>query len=275
MGCLHKILAKLFANRLRKVLDKVIDHRQNVFLCGRQLFHSVMVTNEVIDEAKRRKKSCIFFKVDFEKSYNSVSWEFLACMLKRLDFNDTWVSWIKGCLNSSWSSVLVNGNPTQEVRCSKGLRQGDLLAPFLFLVAAKGLSGLMREANATNSLRGYEVRREKCVISLLQYVDDTIFVGEANARNEFTIKVILRMFKLASDLKVYFFKSSFRAIAVGSEEVERFANLLNCRVLSFPCTYLGLPLGDNPMKVATWNPIIDKFKKRLATWKHKQIVFRR
>jgi len=195
-------------------------------------------------------------------------------MLKRLDFNDTWVSWIKGCLNSSWSFVLVNGNPTQEVRCSTGLRQGDLLAPFLFLVVAKGLSSLMREANATNSLRGYEVGREKCVISLLQYVDDTIFVGEANARNVFTIKVILRMFKLASDLKVYFFKSSFRAIGVGSEEVERFANLLNCRVLSFPCTYLGLPLGDNPMKVATWNPIIDKFKKRLATWKHKQIVFR-
>lgn len=102
------------------MLEPVIDHQQNTFPGGRQLLHSVLVENEVVDDAKRRKTKCLLFKVDFEKAYDSVSWEFLLYMLHRLDFHGTWIKWIKGCLESSWVSVLVNESPTQEFKCSKG-----------------------------------------------------------------------------------------------------------------------------------------------------------
>lgn len=66
------------------------------------------------------------FKVNFEKAYDSISWEFLLYMLKRLGFRSKWIHWINKCLESSWASVSVNGSPIHEFKCFKGLRQGDL-----------------------------------------------------------------------------------------------------------------------------------------------------
>jgi len=125
--------------RLKKVISKVIDIRQSAFLKGRGLLDSVLVANEVLKEVKRRKKSCVYFKVDYEKAYDSVSWEFLYYMLGRLGFCEKWIRWIKSCLESSSMLVLVNESPTSEFYLKRGLRQGDPLAPFLFLIVAEGL----------------------------------------------------------------------------------------------------------------------------------------
>jgi len=73
-----------------------------------------LVANEVLDEMKRRKKICVFFKVDFEKAYNSVRRESIYYMLEKVGFYDKWIRWIKGCLESTTVSVLVNGSLTKE-----------------------------------------------------------------------------------------------------------------------------------------------------------------
>nr|KYP47550.1 Transposon TX1 uncharacterized [Cajanus cajan] len=146
VGCMYKIIAKILARRLKKVLQDVIDNAQSAFLGGRNLLQSILVASEVIDEAKKEKRSCIFFKVDFEKAYDTVNWGFLLYMLQRLGFNCKWRQWIMECLVSAKVSVLVNRSPTEEFTTQRGLRQGDPLAPFLFLVVAEGMSGMMREA---------------------------------------------------------------------------------------------------------------------------------
>jgi len=103
-----------------------------------------MVANETLEELKRKKKSCVFFKVDYEKAYDSLRWDFIYYMLGRLGFSEKWISWIKACLESASMSILVNGSPTKEFIPKKGLRQGDLLASFLFLIAAEGLARVSR-----------------------------------------------------------------------------------------------------------------------------------
>lgn len=118
VGCLYKIVTKVLASRLRKVLVGVID---SAFLTGRHLLYSVLVANKVVDEARRLKRKCLVFKVDFEKAGDSINWRFLFYMLKRLGFNDKWIWLIKGCLISSRVSILVNGSPTKEFSISKGL----------------------------------------------------------------------------------------------------------------------------------------------------------
>lgn len=73
LGSMYKILANILSNRLKRVLDKVINSRQNTFLAGRQLQHRVLVANKVVEEAKRLKTKCLIFKVDYEKAYYLVS----------------------------------------------------------------------------------------------------------------------------------------------------------------------------------------------------------
>ena len=109
------------------------------------MLHGVLIANEVVEEAKRRKKPCLVFKVDYEKAYDSISWEFLTYMMRRLGFCPKWIQWIRGCLHSASVSILVNGSPTNQFIPQRGLRQGDPQSPLLFNIAVEGLTVLMRE----------------------------------------------------------------------------------------------------------------------------------
>nr|KYP72506.1 Transposon TX1 uncharacterized [Cajanus cajan] len=159
VGCMYKILSKILANRLKKVLPNAIDDRQSAFLEGRNLLNSVLVVNKALDEAKRKKKETIFVKVDFEKAYDSVNWNYLLYMLNRLGFHKRWVSWISKCLLTSHVFVLVNGSPTEELKMHRGFRQGGPLSPFLYTVVVKGLIGMMREATEKKSFQWSEGRK--------------------------------------------------------------------------------------------------------------------
>jgi len=180
------------------VIGKIIDARQSTFLEGRGLLDSVLVANEVLEEYKRKRKSCVFFKVDYEKAYDLVNWDFIFYMLRRLRFCDRWIRWIKGCLESASVSVLVNGSPTTEFFPRKGLRQGDSLAPFLFLIVAEGLAGVARVAEEKKLIDSLEVGKDKVKVNMLQYADDTLFFCEANTKSVFNIKAILQCFELSS-----------------------------------------------------------------------------
>lgn len=101
------------------------------------------MANELAKKARRKKRECLIFKVDFETTYDSICWNFLFCMLRRMGFSGWWISWIRGGIKSNTIFVLVNGSLTQEFYTQRGLWQGDLIAPFLFLIIVEGLSGLM------------------------------------------------------------------------------------------------------------------------------------
>ena len=103
---------------------------------------------------------------------------------------------------------------------------------------------------------------ENCEISLFQYVDDTIFVGEVSVKNVFCLKAILRLFELISELRVNFHKNSFGAIGVEVGVVEGYASMLNCEILSIAFIYFRLPIGINPRRIESWQPVVRKFEKR-------------
>lgn len=113
-------------------MPRLIDERQFAFVGGRSMLERVIVANEVVHEAKRKKKPTLIFKVDYEKAYDSIKRSFLFYMLKRMGFNERWIMWIRGCLESSSISVLVNGSLTEEFKMRRAFDKETLWRLFCF-----------------------------------------------------------------------------------------------------------------------------------------------
>lgn len=96
-----------------------------------------MITNEVVDVAKKEDNNILLFKIDFEKAYDTVDHKFLIDMLRAMNFDFKWCDWIKHCIQSAPVSILVNGSPTPEFCLEKGIRQRGPLSPFFCLVFAE------------------------------------------------------------------------------------------------------------------------------------------
>ena len=109
----------------------------------------------------------------------------------KLGFCEKWIQWIRECLESTTIPVLVNGSPTKEFKPSRGLRQGDPMAPFLFLIVAQGLSGLVNQATKRNLFSGIKIGDKNVEVNLLQFADDTLFVCESSMQNIFVEPILL------------------------------------------------------------------------------------
>ncbi|GJS75512.1 putative RNA-directed DNA polymerase, eukaryota, reverse transcriptase zinc-binding domain protein [Tanacetum coccineum] len=230
----YKIISKILANRLSKVIDKIVSKEQSAFIAGRQIFDGPVILSEIIEWYKKRKKKLLIFKVDFEKAFDSKSWNYLIHILDRFGFGNKWYSWIKACLNSSRASILINGSPTSELSIKHGLRQGDPLSPFLFILVMEGLHNAFEEANARD-------------------MDNIIRV--------------LYVFYLASGLKINIHKSNIYGIGVNKDEVFSMTSNAGCIVGDIPFSYLGLPIGSNMKSIASWKTFVDRFHMRLSCWK--------
>jgi hypothetical protein len=157
VGGVYKIIAKVLANRLKTVLEKVISKSQSAFVKGRQILDPILIANECLDSRLRSGEPGVMCKMDLEKAYDHVNWDFLLFVLRRCGFGEKWCSWIKHCISSMRFSVMVNGSPNGFFRCSRGLRQGDPLSPLLFVFVMKALSRMISAAVGGGLLEGFSV----------------------------------------------------------------------------------------------------------------------
>ncbi|GJW39612.1 RNA-directed DNA polymerase, eukaryota [Tanacetum coccineum] len=177
IGSLYKIIAKILANRLVVVvLGDIVNEAQSAFIADRQILDGPFILNEVLQWCKSKKKQSLIFKVDFEKAYDSVRWDFLDDVLKKFGFGDKWCNWIQSCLRSSRGSININGSPTEEFQFYKGLKQGDPLSPFLFILVMESLHLSFQRVVDAGMYKGIKLS-PLLNLSHMFYVDDAVFVG--------------------------------------------------------------------------------------------------
>ncbi|GJS80706.1 RNA-directed DNA polymerase, eukaryota, reverse transcriptase zinc-binding domain protein [Tanacetum coccineum] len=249
-------------------LDRIVveeNQEQSAFIKHRQILDGPLIVNEVIQWCKNKKSKLMVFKIDFEKAFDSISWDFLFQVMCFMGFSKTWIKWIAGCLNSASSSILINGSPTQEFNIYRGLRQGDPLSPFLFIIAMEGLHVAMEDAMTAGLYNGFKINSLN--LSHLFFADDALFIGEWSHNNVKSLVAILDCFHKVSGLKINYHKSKLFGVGVSFEEVNSLASITGCNALVSPFNYLGLPIDCNMALIKSWDPICDKFTKRLSKWK--------
>jgi hypothetical protein len=93
----YKWITKVLTKRLSGVADYVVNMTQVAFIPGRNILEGVVILHEAMHELRRKKQKGVILKVDFEKSYDKISWPFLLEVLERKKFPKKWIEWIKRC----------------------------------------------------------------------------------------------------------------------------------------------------------------------------------
>nr|GFB25227.1 RNA-directed DNA polymerase, eukaryota [Tanacetum cinerariifolium] len=186
----HGKTESLSNERLVSVIKGLINEVQSAFIVERQIldgpfilneviqWYGPFILNEVIQWCKLKKNQILISKVDFEKAYDAVRWDFLDEVLRKFGFGDKWCKWIQCCLKSSRGSILVNGSPTKEFAFGRGFKQGDPLSSFLFILIMESLHlSFTRVVNAC-LFKGINIGDGSVNLSHLFYADDAVFVGQ-------------------------------------------------------------------------------------------------
>ncbi len=170
--------------------------------------------------------------------------------------------WIEQCICNAKVAALVNGTATKWIKTTRGLRQGDPLSPYMFLLVAEALARMTERAAGNGLLQGIG---PDCMskVSLIQYADDTFFFCKAERKMVKNLLFVRQLLAWASGLKIT--KGKTGLFYTGGRELrnERLANILGCRVGSLPIRYLGLQLKAVCLRRADWRPAISRVEKRL------------
>ena len=151
----YKIVAKVLANILKLVLPHVISETQSAFVPGRLISDNILVAFETLHHMHQMRQGQVGYmalKLDMSKAYDRVEWIFLEKIMLAMGFHHKWVALMMECVRSVSYSVLINGDPKGYFHPSRGLRQGDPISPYLFLLCVEGLHILLTRATALNQL---------------------------------------------------------------------------------------------------------------------------
>jgi hypothetical protein len=269
VGGIYKIIAKVLANRMRRVMDRIIFKPRNAFVKGRQILDSVLIANECLDSMLKSGDPGVLCKLDMETAYDHVDWNFFLYLLRRCGFGERWCLWIKQCITTARFSILINGVPSGYFGSSRGVHQGDPLSPFLFVLVMEAFSKMLGAFTSRGLISGFSVgsnEQDRVSVSHLLFADDTLVFCGADASQVGHIGALLVCFEAASGLKVNWSKSGL--IPVGSAgNVDQLAGILGCGTGNLPLKYLGLLMGASFKLKTMWVELEELMARRLAPWK--------
>eukprot|EP00253_Pinus_taeda_P010493 PITA_10493 len=246
----------------REILDLVEESR----ITKRQILDGLVVTQEVIHSLKVKKQKGMMIKLDLSKAYDRLSWKYLETVLERFGFHQRWIAWIHNLISSPHFSILVNGSPSKTFNASRGIRQGDPLSPFLFILAAEGLGRFIKQERAANRIKGLQIWGNNLPLTHQQFVDDIMLFGEPTVREVRHLRRILDLFAEASGLEINKDKSCIFIFNTIDQVKSHLIRILGFKRGELPTKYLGNVLDLTSKRVKNWQGVLDKLSNKVANW---------
>ena len=264
---IYKIIAKVVANRLKQILPQIISPTQSAFVLGRLITDNVLVASEALHTMHGRRKGKIgtlAMKLDISKAYDRIEWDFLKRIMLKLGFPDVWVDRVMSCVISPSFSVLINGKPYGTIHPTRGIRQGDPLSPYLFLLCAEGFTSLLQKAELERTIHGVSIYRRAPRISHLLFVDDSLLFCQATKKETKVMMEILKLYAEASGQCINMDKSSvYFSSNTSPQNRDLIKALLGVREVDRFESYLGLLTLVGRKKYHTFSFLKDKVWKKL------------
>ena len=200
----YKIISKILAFRLKTMLPKFISPWQGAFVPRRLIEDNSIIAFEVINAMKKSKGKLgyIALKMDMEKAYDRMEWSFLLKIMEILGFNAQWISLIRECISSPSFSILINASPHGFFSSFRGLRQGDPLSPFLFIIGVEALSRVLNKSKAEGFFKGFPLARQCPRVSHLLFANDLIIFSRATMEDVSAVQSCIKKYQDWSGQKV-------------------------------------------------------------------------
>jgi len=266
---LYKLISKVLANRLQGVLSKCISDCQSAFVPGRSILDNAMVAIEVLYSMRTNTRiddGSVALKLDISKAYDHIDWDYLKGVMSRMGFNSQWIKWMTMCVETIDYSVLVNSEVVGPIILGRGLRQGDPLSLYLFIICAEGLSSLIRRVEARGDLRGTSVCRGAPPVTHLLFTDDCFLFFKATEIQAQVMHSILSTYEVASDQAISLPKSEiFYSRKVSDTLQHSITNIMGVQVVLGTCKYLGLPSMIGKNRTSVFSYVKDRVWQKINT----------
>ena len=259
----YKILSKILAKRIQEVLPEIIHHDQVGYMKKRNIGEAVRIIDDILFNSLT-KPNGFLVAVDFEKAFDSVAHAFLFKILQRFGFGDSFRSWVKVLYTDISSCVMNGGNSTGYFKIKRGVRQGDPLSPYLFLLAIEILAGAIRK---DNNITGFQFGHNE--IKQIMYADDiSLFVKDEQSIRR--LQYTFDEFGKISGLKINKGKTNF--LWLGEEKSIPDINLFGNFVQEIKILGIYFCLDVKVKENLNFKEILSKIKRLLGWWKERDLT---
>ena len=266
---LYKIISSAIASRIKSVLPHIISKTQTGFLEGRSITENTRLIYDLMHYTEIKNIPGLLMLVDFQKAFDSVSWNFLNKVLNLFNFGENIIKWINIFNTNISAYVSQYGTLTKKISIQKGCRQGDPLSSYLFLICAQ-IMYLMLDSN--EQLKGIQVNQDE--VKLTQFADDTTLILDGSCGSLQAALNTLEVFGNLSGLKINTDKTQI--VWIGKKRGSKEKLNVPCKLIWGATHFkiLGIQMSTNLNSVVdiNYNNIIEKLGNSLESWKKRYLT---
>lgn len=269
----YKVISKLIAQRLNIVLPILISENQSAFARDRSIMTNILICQDIVKNYHRPVgMSRCLMKIDLKEAYDTVDWSFLLAVLEAMNFPRQFVSWIETCLKSAKFSVVINGQPCDYFEAKRGLRQGDPISPYLFVLVMEVFTRQMLELEENENFK-YHPKCKQLKITHLVFADDVMLVCKADRTSPIEMMKVFTRFFAVSGLEINTMKRSMFFGNVKQDDKQFLLESLGFSEGSLPVRYLGLPLKSGKLSFDDCKVVIDRVQQKIDKWSSKCLSY--